>query len=239
MVIFFIPPMGHQHSYYHLLKDPSYIFLDYPKNINNLEDIAQELSSHIKSILAQDSKNQRFCLAGTSLGASLCLRINEILNNEATKLFLIATGGPQVSRIRKIFIEDAAKNMTPHSFLEKILALTSEETFLDHFSANKDKASVYFHQLKTCWQKNEEDQVHNFHQLSLNATAINYEDLMKRYEDKIVIIWGLKDKVFSKRNLSLIQKIIPNAKYHIKEELGHYMALEQPEFITNTVRLYV
>ena len=51
---------------------------------------------------------------------------------------------------------------------------------------------------------------------------------MEKFQKEIVFIWGESDKIFSLRHYKKFNKLMPDAKFHLMSELGHYLPLESP-----------
>lgn len=236
--------MGHNHQLFEKMikfgqDEYELITHNYPaldKSQDTLEFLAKYFANEISKHM---TKNDTYALLGVSLGASLCLRINEILGNNAENLFLLATGGTRVARIRKEMITAAIDNQSEIDFLKQVLSLDNEVNFLSHFCENKSNASEYFHKLQKIWHESQDEAVSDFIELSLAAIEIDYETQLSRYQSKIIILWGDKDKVFSKRNLSKIVECAPEATVIRFKEYGHYLPLEAPQEVLKVVRNYV
>lgn len=239
MVIFLIPALGHDKNLFNDFKSDEkleLVYLEYPLNeLDNQKDYLEYCANYFAQLIKVLNPND-FMLAGVSLGASLCLRINQILSNKAHSLILMAPGGTKVARIRKEMIEDAANKLNDEDFLNKILNLDSEEEFLSHFSKNTEEAKNYYKHLTNSWNQVSASQYAQFKKLSLAATNIDYEDQLKRFQFKTIILWGEKDKVFSKKNLEKLKEVAPNATYILYPEFGHYLPIEAPEEFLQVAR---
>lgn len=239
MVIFLIPALGHDKNMFKEFSSDEkceFVCLEYPyTELGNQKDYLEYCANYFASLIKVLNPND-FILAGVSLGASLCLRINQILANKATSLILMAPGGTKVARIRKEMIEDAASKLSDEEFVNKILSLESREDFLAHFSQNITQAQEYYKIITDTWLNADGHTYEEFKKLSVAATTIDYEELYKRFQFKTIILWGEKDRVFSKKNLEKLKEVAPSATYMIYPEFGHYIPIEAPMEFLNIAR---
>lgn len=243
MVIFLIPALGHDKNLFNEFTSDEkceFVCLEYPySELNNQKDYLEYCANYFAQLIKVLNPSD-FILAGVSLGASLCLRINQILANKAHSLILMAPGGTKVTRIRKEMIEDASNKLNNEEFVNKILSIESQEDFVSHFSQNTEKANEYYRTLSESWQNADAHTYQEFKKLSIAATNIDYEDLYKRFQFKTFILWGEKDKVFSKKNLEKLKEVAPSATYVLYPEFGHYLPVEAPiEFLNIARKQYV
>jgi len=178
-------------------------------------------------------KGKNVSLIGLSLGATMCLRIKDILGDRIQHMYLMAPGGIPLSRIRKEMIRSALRELSTEDMVRRSLGL-EDSKYLDHFSRNFESVNAYFKileaQLFSSFPNNNCD---NFITYIKAAIDVDYTAQMKHYQDEISIIWGGKDKVFSSKHLLKIQSTMPRSKVYLLPELGHYLPLENPQQILN------
>lgn len=240
-----IPPMGHSKEFYQYNQYKNQIILEYPYNQETLqaEDSLEYLANYFAKQIKTQIKDQDFCLIGVSLGATLSLRINELLENKAHKLILMASGGLKVARARKEMIAHAITHMPAKDFIDKALALDSSESFLSHFDTSQPqvlkRASDYYPINKSFWSSNSDLQKEAFVKMAIDALNVDYQKQLELYQDKIILLWSENDKIFSMRHFRKFQKIMPQAQCLLFEGLGHYLPLEAPQHLDKIVEDYV
>jgi len=136
-------------------------------------------------------------------------------------------------------ILNALKESQEKDFVKRMLSLDSEENFLSHFCENQDSAAAYYAYLAKSWENATEQVLKQFIDLSKAAIEIDYEHLLSHFQSKIIILWGDKDKVFSKRNLSKIIDCAPEATIVRFKNFGHYLPIEAPQEVIKIVSNYV
>lgn len=236
--LFLIPPMGHNHSFFkelvvELEHKFTIVFLNYPRHPSEfdstgdvLEDFAQYFA---KEIIKQEVVSGS--ILGLSLGATLSLRIKEIIPAKIKTLFMMASGGLKVARARKSMINYALENIAPHDFINKALGLSSLDEFMVHFSKNHETATKYYQLMidKQWSDAHLEKYAGYFIEQIKAALEVNYESQMQAHQEDIVFIWGESDKIFSLRHYKKFNKLMPKASFHLLENLGHYLPLESPK----------
>lgn len=238
---FYIPPMGHIKDIYNWCEKRNAIFLEYPYNQeiieseDSLEYLAQYFANKIIETGAQD-----FCLIGVSLGATLSLRINEILNNKASHIIMMAPGGLKVARARREMVTHAIHNMDIEEFIRKALGLDGLDSFLSHFNSNEKVARDYYPIIEEFWSgKFNSSQAEAFKKMAIDALNVNYEHLLDQYQTKIHLLWGEQDKIFSMRHFRKLKNKIPAADINLFNNVGHYLPIEAPEHLDKIVNNYV
>ncbi len=245
--IFFIPPMGHSKSFYkYIKKTECMVFLDYPYNQetvdqeNSLDYLAQYFAKTVTKHMAESQKYSDIVLVGVSLGATLSLKINQLLENRVKKLVLIAPSGLKVARARKEMIKHAINNLAQEEFIKKALGLEQQANFLDHFSDKKENAKEYYPIISSFWSdKYEKTQGTSFKKMAIDALEVNYEELLVEYQDKIHLLWGKKDKIFSMRHFNKFNKLLNHAELDLHDQVGHYLPIEAPQHLDKLMDNYV
>jgi len=238
---FFIPPMGHTKEFYNWVKHNNTIFLEYPydKKVKDSDDAIEYLAQYFAKLIIE-SGEENYVLVGVSLGATLSLRINEILDNKAKSIIMMAPGGLRVARARKEMINHAIINMPQDEFISKALALESEQSFLDHFSLDTQRALAYYPIIKSFWStKYHSTQGDAFKKMAIDALNVNFEHLLDEYQEKIFLLWGQDDKIFSMRHFRKFKKTIPNSHIELFADVGHYLPIEAPQYLDKIVDNYV
>jgi pimeloyl-ACP methyl ester carboxylesterase len=236
--LFLIPPMGHNHSFFNelvaQLNDKfEIVFLNYPRlaaDFDSSGDILEDFARYFaKKILEKEVLSAS--ILGLSLGATLSLRIKELLPDKIDTLFMMASGGLKVARARKSMINYALEKIPPHDFIKKALGLSNIDEFIIHFSRNHDIASEYYlDMLDEQWKdENLEKYSGYFIDQIKAALEVNYEAQMQSFQEDIVFIWGESDKIFSLRHYKKFIKLMPKACFHLLGDLGHYLPLESPK----------
>lgn len=217
-----IPPMGHKSDFFALLikelKDFEVITLEYPEIASNLNELADYFADLIRPL-------GTCSIVGLSLGATISYPIKEILGDQIKHIFAMATGGQKVARARKEMLLFAIENLSSEEMLNKILSL-KEESFLEHFSNNQEKAKSYLETLGEHWfSKPPKNLIHQLTQ----ALNVNYEEIMNTFQKNITVIWAENDRIFSQRHLKKLKKIMPEAQFVLLQNAGHYFPLEYPK----------
>ena len=65
---------------------------------------------------------------------------------------------------------------------------------------------------------------------------LHLEELLKGQRTPTLIVWGDKDRVLHVSGAGILESVMPKAKAHVMENVGHVPMLERPE---QTARLYV
>lgn len=235
--------MGHSKEFYFSLqeelKDQIKIeLLDYPETLTYkshneiLENFAHYFADEIKS-----KTDKKIHLGGLSLGATLSLRIKDLLDNQVNHLYLMASGGLKVARARREMILFMIEHLGYDEFIKKALNLNDYPSFVTHFSVNTQIMKSYYQSFnQEFWSRD------NFKKRKLffidqtkAALHVDYEKQLAKYHKDIVFIWAEADKIFSRRHYKKFQNIMPNATYHLLPKLGHYLPLESPKEIAKII----
>jgi pimeloyl-ACP methyl ester carboxylesterase len=230
--------MGHNKDFYsEIVKELNstfkIVFLNYPRLASEFDstgDILEDFARYFATKIDSYSQSGGSIL-GLSLGATLSVRIKEILPNKVDTLFMMASGGLKVARARKSMINHALDNIAPHDFIKKALGLTEFDDFKIHFSSNHELALGYFNTMNQEFWSNEALKKYTgyFIDQIKAALEVNYEAQLEAFQDDIVFIWGEADKIFSLRHYKKFQRIMPRANFSLLPDLGHYLPLESPK----------
>lgn len=237
-----IPPLGHDQKFYDPLKAElsgrDVLSLDYPYFDKNFPWESHDLIEALAQYFAQKiSGYEKVSILGVSLGATLSLRIKEILREKVGHLFLVSSGGHKVASFRKEMILTHLKEQGAETFLLHALEVGSqknfeESDFQEHFHQSDREARVYWeHYRKTLWSRDHQ-KVAQIPLVNLvkASVEVNFESLLTQFQDEITIIWGAKDKVFSMRFYEKFKKLCPRSEFHLNE-VGHFSPLETPRAI--------
>lgn len=240
MNLVLIPPLGHDQYFYEPLaaelSEINLIRLEYPYFEEDFpwesRDLIEELAQYFAGKLTHLSD---FTILGVSLGATLSLRIKEILGPTSIHLFMVSSGGQKVQNFRKEMILTHLRQMGPVEFLLNALEVGShksfeESDFKNHFHHDLAHPAAYWqHYSEVLWQP-EARALAGARLVALikASVEVNFEQLLTRYQQEITMVWGGKDKVFSLRFFSKFQKLCPKAQFHLYPDLGHFSPLETP-----------
>lgn len=245
-----IPPLGHDSQFYtplkKLLSSYEVVCLDYPYLDAGFAwtegDLIEKLAQYFASKL---EGHQRVEIMGVSLGATISMRIKEILGEKINHLHLISSGGHKVASFRKEMILAHLRDLGPREFLLKSLEVGSSEEFTNsdfksHFHQTQIYAQDYWdYYTKKLWSPE------NIQQASLGlcelvraSVEVNFEHLIERFQDHLSIIWADQDKVFSMRFYEKFKSRAPRARFYLLQNVGHFSPLETPERILHILEGY-
>lgn len=240
MRLVLLPPLGHDHKFYdplrEVLSSVETHALDYPYFDESFpwesEDLIEELAQYFASQIKAYGK---VSLLGVSLGATLSLRVKEILGEKVDHLFLVSSGGHKVASFRKEMILTHLKEQGPETFLLHALEVGSskafeESDFREHFHVSETAAKNYWaHYRENLWNTDHRKIGQRaLVNLVKASVEVNYEHLLSRFQKEISIIWGEKDKVFSMRFYEKFKKLCPQSQFYLYK-VGHFSPLETPE----------
>ena len=220
--------------------------LDYPYWDQNFPwsegDLIEKLAQYFATLIGP---LQSVEIIGVSLGATISLRIKEILGEQVAHLHLISSGGHKVASFRKEMILTHLRDMGPHEFLLKSLEVGSQESFLNsdfktHFHQGQIWAQDYWdYYTKKLWsQQHVQQAAHALSELVRASVEVNFEHLLERFQERISIIWADQDKVFSMRFYEKFKKLCPRARFYLLSGVGHFSPLETPERILHILEGY-
>jgi pimeloyl-ACP methyl ester carboxylesterase len=233
--------MGHIKEFYNWCAKKNAQILEYPydQKVIDSDDALEHLAQYFAKII-KETNSKSFCLIGVSLGATLSLRINEILDNKATKIIMMAPGGLKVARARREMITHAIHNMDQEEFIRKALGIDGLDSFLSHFNSNTEIANDYYPIINSFWSSIINlTQGDAFKKMAIDALNVNYEHLIEVYQDKIHLLWGEQDKIFSMRHFRKFQKKLPATQIELYNNVGHYLPIEAPEHLDKIINSYV
>lgn len=222
------------------------VCLDYPyldarfawSEGNLIEKLAQYFASKIETY-------QQVEIIGVSLGATISLRIKEILGEKIYHLHLISSGGHKVASFRKEMILTHLRDLGPVEFLLKSLEVGSSadfdnSDFKSHFHQTQIWAQDYWdYYTKKLWSKKNAQQAQMaLCELVRASVDVNFEHLLERFQDHLSIIWADQDKVFSMRFYEKFKSRAPRARFYLLANVGHFSPLETPERILHILEGY-
>lgn len=222
------------------------VCLDYPyldagfawSEGNLIENLAQYFASKIETYLKVE-------IIGVSLGATISLRIKEILGEKIHHLHLISSGGHKVASFRKEMILTHLRDLGQEEFLLKSLEVGSSEDFdksdfKSHFHQTQNLAQDYWdYYTKKLWSKKNAQQAQMaLCELVRASVEVNFEHLLERFQDHLSIIWADQDKVFSMRFYEKFKNRCPRARFYLLANVGHFSPLETPERILHILEGY-
>lgn len=245
-----IPPLGHDSQFYAPLKKlmsaHEVVCLDYPYLDASFGwqegELIEKLAQYFASKMATYQKIE---IIGVSLGATISLRIKEILGEKIDHLHLISSGGHKVASFRKEMILSHLRDLGAEDFLIKSLEVSSTEEFdksdfKSHFHQTQIWAREYWdYYTKKLWSK---DNAHKARtalcELVRASVEVNFEHLLERFQDHLSIIWADQDKVFSMRFYEKFKSRAPRARFYLLANVGHFSPLETPERILHILEGY-
>lgn len=237
-----IPPLGHDQEFYapliSLLGREHCLCLDYPYFASDFNWESDDLLEELAQYFAQKIEiPQEVSVVGVSLGATLGLRITEILATKISQLFLISSGGHQVASFRKKMILHHLETLGSDKFLQAALEVGSSadfevSEFRRHFQQGLGEARAYwFHFTHHLWTPAKTQQGQRALLALVRASVeVNYEQLMQRLQKQLIIIWGSEDRVFSLRFYQKFRNTCPQSPCYLLA-VGHFSPLETPEQI--------
>ena len=245
----FIPPLGHDHKFYEPLVQMmgrEVTLLDYPYLEQSFDWNSKELIEELAQFFA-DKINQydKVKIVGVSLGATISLRIKEILGDKVEHLYLISSGGHKVASFRKEMILTHLRDLGAEEFLLKSLEVGSKSEyqnsdFKSHFHQAHKYAQVYWdYYTQELWKSehaiNAQIALTN---LVAASVEVNFEHLLSKFQDQISIIWADLDKVFSMRFYEKFKKLCPRSQFYLLQGVGHFSPLETPKRILHILKGY-
>lgn len=250
MKLVLIPPLGHDQKFYDalvsLLPGKEILRLDYPYFDQSFpwesEDLINELAHYFSRMIDQHPEVN---ILGVSLGATLSLRIKEILGTKVRHLFMVSSGGHKVASFRKEMILSHMKTQGQETFLLNALEVGSTKEFSEsefrlHFHHDLTFPKAYWkHFTEVLWSKDHR-RIGSPHLMNLvkASVEVNFEELLSHFQKDITIIWGEQDKVFSMRFYEKFKKLCKESQFYLYENVGHFSPLETPEKIKDILLGY-
>lgn len=197
-----------------------------------LDRLAQHL---VDGLLSQTSSVDY--LVGVSLGATLALKMNELLGDAVQKIVLISSGGFPVPSFRKEMILQSIREQDGEDFLKLALSVDrgsfTESNFVKNFITPGPTVERYWHHYtQELWTDQKlKSQGPALISLMKASVEVDYGELIQKYQKKEVIIWGEQDKVFSMRFYNKFLAQAPGAGFHLLNKIGHFSPLETPETV--------
>lgn len=63
----------------------------------------------------------------------------------------------------------------------------------------------------------------------MDISKVNYSSLLMKVKNKVLVLYGVNDKVVSPRRIKNMQHVLSNGVVKAIEDVGHYPHLEKPE----------
>jgi pimeloyl-ACP methyl ester carboxylesterase len=252
-IIMLIPPLGHDSRFYQPLKrelgcNYTVCLPDYPAlssfsaiSDNLLEQLAIYFIKALDAVAALHPDAPLTAIGGVSLGATISIKMNNLLARKPDSLLLFAPGGLRVPGARKHLIRHILNNDGHAEFFRRSLGIDGqcfeESSFSRQFCRVSDEVLSYW---AYCAQSrrlcdNVEAISSQFVSLISAALEVDYELLMQEESSNYRIFWAQQDKVFSMRTYKKLLKVAANAEFHLLDNIGHYMPLEDPAGIAGLI----
>lgn len=241
MTLVLIPPLGHDQKFYDplvsLLSGVDIIRLDYPYFDSHFPWESEELINKLAHYFSEKITSfTEVKILGVSLGATISLKMKEILGDKISHLYLVSSGGHKVTNFRKEMILSHIKTLGDEKFLLNALEVGSDKAygaseFQYHFHGedHTHPKTYWKHFTQVLWkEENRQLARQPLIQLVKASVEVSYEDFLERFQQEITIIWGEQDKVFSMRFYEKFKKVCPQARFYLFAGAGHFSPLETP-----------
>lgn len=157
----------------------------------------------------KNNKIERPIIIGHSFGGAIAAKLAILYPENVSKLILVSASAIRHPR-RKIILLNKMAELTKIFFPEKLRKLIFKILKLD----KTDYAQIDNPKLKETFKKVISED------LSSDLSAIKIPTL---------VTWGEKDIITPIKEGELIAKLIPNAKFSVVKDVGHFKFLEKPE----------
>ena len=254
-VLYLIPPLGHDSKFYDLVSSSlteqyDVVLADYPyragvneinwESNNLLVALAAYFVKEIELYL-EETNRTLYGIGGVSLGGTLSILMYDLLQVKPLKMFLISSGGLRVPSLRKRLIQRAVETTSTRDLLRLTFALDGENfensSFRRQFQVVSAEVEGYWHYYTSInWREERFSNAGNLViKILLAAVEVDFEKYISRLSERIVVVWGEKDKIFSMRAFDKFKKLAEDAEFHLLDGVGHYSPIESPDAVSRII----
>ena len=176
-------------------------------------------------------------IGGVSLGGTLCYMLRDALPQRPRHLFLMASGGRRVARVRRETVRAAMDSLGADDFAQEHLGL--DESAEQHYGRKTQDVRVYRQHLRErVWSGDAKHERACAAVTLLDAAlSIDCEDAMRNNDVPALVLAGALDRIFNPRYVARYASLLSQSETLQLVGVGHYPPLEAPAEVAEQMRL--